>query len=331
MSFDVAASHLTQLQQIMMSATKEDVRGRWQPDPEHSWKDAWRNLSQCIDMAEAKAHHERAYEVEDRLIRFNCVLLRATHWVPGSVQGDRIRIHCMVSAWTAGKWKRYEQQVRGYHAQHFVAAMEDALQLNIALQKVGETFRQELSWLQCVMTYLPVTQQSMQYGESSDDASWADFCMSAASLDAVQQVLSEEHGNDARLAVEALRWPLWWSAARCEALGANEDMVTCLRMQRLLGSAVLPREAMRILPGDFLVVPVHIPVWNDEWDRVRFEAHEHLAEVEKGQEVLLMLLPSLQSRLGLREVVWIERALAILGSTVEILRLHGISQDFAAA
>ena len=71
--------------------------------------------------------------------------------------------------------------------------------------------------------------------------------------------------------------------------------------------------------------------WNDEWDRVRFEAHEHLAEVEKGQEVLLMLLPSLQSRLGLREVVWIERALAILGSTVEILRLHGISQDFAAA
>jgi len=80
-----------------------------------------------------------------------------------------------------------------------------------------------------------------------------------------------------------------------------------------------------------LVVPVHIPVWNDDWDRVRCQAYDHVSEVKKGEQMLLNLLPCLRSRLGLREVLWIERALAILGSTVEILRLSGASQDFCAA
>ena len=226
MSFDLPAIHLTELQQVLQSATQDDVRGRWQPEPQSSWKDAWLNLSQCIDMAQGKAHHERAYEVEDRLIRFNSVLLRATHWPPDASHGDSIRINCSASSWTCGMWKNYEHQVRGYHTEHFAAAMEDALHLNDAMRKLGDRFRDEMTSLQCVMTYLPVTQLSMQRAESLEDDCWADFCLRAASLDGLQEVLQQHLGTDAKAAVEALRQALWWSAARCDAVGATEDMVT---------------------------------------------------------------------------------------------------------
>ena len=282
-------------------------------------------------MAQGKAHHERAYEVEDRLIRFNSVLLRATHWPPDASHGDSIRINCSASSWTCGMWKNYEHQVRGYHTEHFAAAMEDALHLNDAMRKLGDRFRDEMTSLQCVMTYLPVTQLSMQRAESLEDDCWADFCLRAASLDGLQEVLQQHLGTDAKAAVEALRQALWWSAARCDAVGATEDMVTCLRVQHMFGSCFLPQEAMRILPGNYLVVPVHVPVWNDEWEMVHSTAREHVTTVEKGEQTLLDLLPWLRSRMGLRELLWMERALEILAGTLEMFISSGAFDEFCAA
>ena len=329
LSFELSATHLTQLHQVLRTATKENVRGRWQPDPVPSWKDAWLNLSQCVDMSEGKAHHERAYEVEDRLIRFNSVLLRATHWVPDAEHENRVPINCKASNWINGKWKRYEQEVRGYHEIHFAAAMEDALHLATALGHMRASFPNELCWLQTVITYLPVTQQSMLYGESVNDESWADFCIVGQKLDWMQQLLYEQHGHAAKAAVEPLRWALWWSAARCDAWHAHEDMVTCLRLQRLFGSCFLPREALRTLPGDFLVIPVHVPVWNEEWERVQCEARDHVSMVEDGEQFLLDFFHYFRSGLELRESLWVERALAILAGTREILGSFRASGDLA--
>ena len=61
-SFVLKAGHIARLQALLQRATRPDVSGRWQARPVSSWKDAWENLSQCLDMAEGRAGHEEEYE-----------------------------------------------------------------------------------------------------------------------------------------------------------------------------------------------------------------------------------------------------------------------------
>eukprot|EP00435_Cladocopium_sp_Y103_P021360 s448_g5.t1 len=182
-------------------------------------------------------------------------------------------------------------------------AMEDALQLEKVLRQ-HEEFRQETLWLQVVH---------------------------ASCLESLQQVLHAQHGNESKQAVETVRWALWWTAARCDDIGGTHDMLLCLRLQRLLGSCYIPREAMRVLPGDFLVIPVHIPVWSDEWNGVQCAALLHIPKIEKGEKILLHLLPAVRSCLGLREVHWTERALSSLAGTLEMLQAVSFGDDLCTA
>ena len=102
---------------------------------------AWHNVSLCVDMCEARAQHHCQYEVAESLLRFNifnCVLQRAMHWMHETTHEDTVRIHCRVHTWTDGYWKRYAQEVRGYHSGHFAAALQDALQLASALRNLEE-------------------------------------------------------------------------------------------------------------------------------------------------------------------------------------------------
>ena len=124
-------------------------------------------------MCEARAQHHCQYEVAESLLRFNCVLQRAMHWMPETTHEDTVRIHCRVHTWTDGYWKRYAQEVRGYHSGHFAAALQDALQLASTLRNLEE-FRKELVWLQVVLLQLPITQQSMQSGDFAEDKSDTD-------------------------------------------------------------------------------------------------------------------------------------------------------------
>ena len=83
------------------------------------------------------------------------------------------------------------------------------------------------------------------------------------------------------------------------------------------------------MPGDFLVIPVHVPVWNEEWERVQCEARDHVSMVEDGEQFLLDFFHYFRSGLELRESLWVERALAILAGTREILGSFRASGDLA--
>ena len=300
----------------LRAATHDHVRGRWQPRVEREWDDAWLNLSQCLDMAAARAHHERLYEVEDTLLRFNALLLRATAWrLDLYPSAEMVHIRCCSPSWSRGSWRDYEQHVKGYHSIHFDAARQDCKHLAECLEGHDE-LRNEHVCLQSVMTQLEVTKICMQYGEPAEDECWADFCVPAATLDNWHQLLLQHFGQDADQKAQSLRWALWWTAARCE----DKDSLLCLRLLRLIGSCFLPREAIRVLPGDHLIIPVCVPEWCEEWSAVQMSPGRYLETVSNGESVLLKLLPDLTACCRSREVTWTEQALSLLGGTIEILQ-----------
>lgn len=162
MSFDRCETHLKLFHEKLRAATHDGVPGRWQPRPEACWDDAWLNLSQCIDMAGARAHHERLYEVEDTLIRFNCLLLRATAWRSElHAAEEMVHIRCGCPSWTRGSWRQYVERVKGYHCIHFEAALQDCTHLAKCLES-DVMFRAESLWLRMIRTQLEVTKVCRQ-------------------------------------------------------------------------------------------------------------------------------------------------------------------------
>ena len=320
MSFELPASAVTLFQAKLRAATHDGVPGRWQPRHEASWDDAWLNVSQCLGMAAARAHHERQYEVEDALIRFNSLLLRATAWRSELTAPDEIVcIRCGCPAWNRDSWFRFEKQVKGYHSIHFEAALQDCKHLAACLESEGQ-FGTEKHWLRMGMTQLELTEICMTHGESREDECWGDFCVDAATRDTWRQILVKQLGDDLEEKLEYVRMALWVTAARC----SDQNSLVCLRLIRLIESCFIPPERMRFLPGNFLIVSVEVPEWCEEWSAAQMCPEPYRVKVLICESLLLQLLPDLKTIGRSREVIWTEQALCLLGGTLEILSL---SQD----
>ena len=268
-------------------------------------------------MAAARAHHERQYEVEDTLIRFNSMLLRATAW-RSELSGPEevVSIRCGCPSWHRDSWVSFEQQVRGYHSIHFDAALQDCTHLAACLESEGQ-FGTEKLWLRMVMTQLQVTKVCMKHGESTEDECWGDFCLAAATRDTWRERLLQQWGDEVQEKLEYLRVALWVTAARC----SDQNSLVCLRMIRFIESCFIPKERLRLLPGNFLIVSVEVPEWSEEWSAAQMCPEPYRVKVSICESLLLQLLPDLKTMGRTREVIWTEQALCLLGGTLEILSM----------
>jgi len=189
-TFQRSTLHLAALHEILVQAAQPDVDpGRWQPNPMAEWCDAWSNVSSCLYMAEGRAAHEEQHESLETLRCFHVLLLRAMHW--SKTQGtavEQITLQCKISGGDAGRYQRYEQEVRGYHYDEFSASITDAGNLLAALQGTAG-FQVEIRWLRQVIDELAATQQSMLHGLATPkaasprvSAAWDDEWQLSASL-----------------------------------------------------------------------------------------------------------------------------------------------------
>ena len=152
----------------------------------------------------------------------------------------------------------------------------------------------------------------MHHGESTEDDSWGDFCISADHLDMWQQLLRHLYGDKAEAAADNVLVALWVTAARCE----SRNSLLCLRLRCLIESCFVPKERLRVLPGNYHIITVDVPEWSEEWSAVQMCPERYIQKVSEGENVLLNLLPVCVTKCRTREVMWAEHALSLLGGTV---------------